>query len=176
MRHCPANVVSFTFSEVITNKEVAKVEDEGDDDTGEGTTSHLEDDIGGHDGVQTVADVRPDDEPSRQHPRDYQVQMLNCAGLTGNVFSVEKHHWVAKQLTKEQPSNKITITITISFENSKCVYLRAASEPPAASAIDLIKDILRSGTEILYKLQFSLSRNHLNWLKTSQIFFCNKIS
>ena len=73
MRHGPANVISFTLGEIVTNKEVAKVEDEGDDDTGEGATRDLEYDVGRHDGVQAVADVRPDDEPSRQHTRDDQV-------------------------------------------------------------------------------------------------------
>ena len=69
--------------------------------------------------------------------------MLDCAGMIANVFSVEQHHWVAEQLTKEQPGNKTMITITIDYlRNPKYDYLSAASEPPAASAIDLIRDIL----------------------------------
>ena len=109
MRHGPADVITFALSKVVAHKEVAKVEDEWDDDTDEGTAGRRQDDVGGEDGRQGVLNVLSYHEPSGQetciyilklaittliqykqtHTCDYEVQMLKCRRLTRDTLSVE---------------------------------------------------------------------------------------
>ena len=102
MRHGPADVVPLTLSVVVSNQQVAKVEDEADDDAGEGSPGSQEDDEGSEDGIKTVLHITANHEPSNQETCEDEEPVMNVGGLFRDKFSVEKHQRIAKHLAKKQ--------------------------------------------------------------------------